>query len=238
MDLQRTEKVKILFLFLLLSFSLFASSFKIPTALDTDEQILASLSQFFKGNENDSYQRTIRRVGDNTIQFEAFIAMEADRKLMPKILSNLSRYNVWITPNINKSPTGKDYILKIFRFIHEAKTPNSVTPEFMLDLPGFRKLTTRTFNAKTEQKGPVFTLSGETPPDETSHIERATCQLKMFPSSTNPSKVWLYVKAKIKLRYWLLYEALPTRLLERESMERIQTVLDSYAIEEQSRLKK
>ncbi len=222
---------KFLFI-LLLGFLLHADEFTLPHGMDTDAQIFQALSETFKGKTGDYYKRTIKRVGDNTITFEAQISVEADAKIMSKVIGDVPKYNDWALTNINQAPGSKlNYLLKIYRFILDPKEPNSVRPEFMVDLPGFRKLTNRRFDYTTEQKGDVFTITAITPEDKKSHIEKATTQLKLFPAPLS-QRVWLYVTSKIKLRYWLLYEALPTRILEKESMERIQTVLDNYQVQE------
>lgn len=220
------------FLLLLVVFALHAEEITLPHGMETDEQIFLYLTETFKGKSGDFYKRSIKRIGDNTILFDAAVSVEADKKLMPLIISDVSKYNDWALTNINKAPGSKlNYLLKIFRFIIDPKEPNSVRPEFMLDLPTFRKLTNRKFDYTTTQKGEVFTITAVTPEDPKSHIEKATTELKMFPAPLS-QRVWLYVTAKVKLRYWLLYEALPTRILEKESMERIQTVLDNYQTQE------
>ncbi len=230
--------MKKVFLALLICVSGFAADTLPLLAIEPDEQILLKLAEVFKGKNPEYYERKIKRVGDNTIQFDGYISIDADRKIAPKILSDISKYNDWALTNINKAPgSTRNYILKIFQFIWDPTEPKMLRPEFMIDLPGFRKVSSRKFNTTIQQSGDIFTLMGEAPDDPTSYIERAVCLLKMFPTPNVSDRVWLYLSARVKLRYWLLYEALPTKLLEKESMERIQVVLDNYSTQEE-KLKK
>lgn len=223
-----------LFCFLLL-FSAFTSLCPHAQGLTLlpDAEIYKQVRSQLKG-QSDFIKRDIHKAGKKTIEFEAYISQDGDIKLAPEILSNIGDYGRWVLRGINKKPGGGSYYLQ-FRSLRE-DPPGSKTlrSDFVFVLPLLRKEMQRDFRmGTTAQKGDVFTLSGEALPNEKSPLEAAEGILRLYPAEGMPGRVWIYIKGYARLRNWLLYEALPERLMAGETGERIQLILDNYMAEEE-----
>jgi hypothetical protein len=227
-----TSKKQLAFLFLfLLSFPLHADLLG-----RSDEQIQKDLKKFATSPPYEQFQRKVRRVGDRTVEFEAMLTLEADRDYFKEISRDFGTFQDWVLRNINVRPSGGNYYSKIRELKPFPNDPSLLHLMVAMELPLWKAIIERDFKFQTSEKGNVFELRGDTVPHETSVIEKATGILTMVPHPTHPSSfVAIQLRATVKIRNWLLYEALPERILQRESGERIQIVLDNYHSEEERR---
>ncbi len=203
---------------------------------ETDKQKYDRMAAVLKSKTGEYFQRTVRREGNKTVNWEAFIALEADKTRVPEILSNFSQLPFWTIRNINLKPGGGTYRLQIVELKTDAKDPSLLNAEFLLNVPAFHQNINRQFKLAAIRDKEVFTLRGESLPNDSSVIESVQAVMQVYPAEKHPGYVWIYASADIKIKYWLLYEALPERLLKNESGERIQILLDNYVAEE-TRLK-
>ena len=79
-----------------------------------------------------------------------------------------------------------------------------------------------------------ITVYGETLVHPEASIAKAKGTLKVF-RAPQPNRLWFYFTGESLFRSWIFYEALPERLLTRESGERVLTVIENYQQEEQRR---
>lgn len=213
---------------LVFSFQIFAESI-----LEiSNQEALTRLKKVLSKQQGPYCERQIHRVGNKTVQFEAFISMEADAKLGPAILGNFKNFPNWITKNINQKPSGGTYYVKVQELKLDPKETSRMHGFFNIDVPVFKSTLHALFNLASEEKDGVFTLKGKMEQDPNSILENAEAVLKTFPTEKPSAYRWIYVASHVQIRNWLLYEAFPERLLKRESGERIQIVLDNYQSEE------
>jgi hypothetical protein len=199
-------------------------------SLPSDAKILELLKAKL-GNQTEATFRNIRRIGERTIELENFIAGEMDPKLAPPILSDFAHWKDWILPGINDRPSGGKYIAQLKGL--DYVSPEAMMVTFNFDLPLFRGDRTAKFKVTAVREAGVFTLSGETTQSEGT-FARARTVMKVFPSP-NPGYSWIYVNGKAQLKSWMLYEALPEKLLQREAGDRIRILLENYLKEETAR---
>jgi hypothetical protein len=200
--------------------------------LPSDEELIPRLRKELKG-QPDIAIRHVKKAGNRTIEFESFISQEGDLKVVPIILGNFGEFGRWALKGINQRPGGGSYYLQIHSVTVDPKLPDILKTDSELSLPVFHKQIVREFKMTTEQKGDVFTLIGETLPHEQSPVESASGYLRIYPAEGVNNRVWIYVHGSAILRYWIMYEALPERLMTTETGERIQIVLDNYLAEEE-----
>lgn len=219
----------ILFLF---TSSLFAG---LPEA--TDQEAFDILKKVLKDYPGAYQERKINRIGNKTISFESIVAIESDPKLFQKIIFNVKDYSHWALKNINLKPGGGTYYIKIMDMKPEPSDPMTLRCFVTVDLPVFKHHLQALVKVSPDDKAKNFTVRASMVPDDKSILEGIEILSKVFPGENRPGIQWMYTKAHIVLKNWLLYEALPEKLLKRESGERVQIVLDNYT-EEELRLRK
>jgi hypothetical protein len=224
-------KARIALLISLLCLLLPSLSPALQMQLPEDPEILALLRSKIKGRD-DFFEKKVKRLGDKAIDLEMFVATEAETKDAAIILADLPRLPSWALTNINNRPGGGNYLMKLTRMEYTPTGPGTYAVEFVLDLPLFKKTLYSNFKMSTKQNGDVTTMVGEMVPDPNSHVEWSEAVLKVFPAEKKPHRAWIYVKGRMKIRNWLLYEAMPEALLNRESGERTQIFIDNYLREE------
>ncbi len=174
----------------------------------------------------------IARLGNKTIQMEVFVSAEAENKLAVEILSNFGRYAAWVLPGINDRPKNKggQYYVQILNILNEG--PDQLLIQLRLAVPLFDQPFQRKFLMNIQKSIEIFTVNGRADPLEHSVVEQASGYLKLFPAKADRTRLWIYTHGIVQLRPWLLYEAFPTRAVEREAGERIATIVQNYQKEE------
>ncbi len=200
--------------------------------LPSDEAILAELRTRLAG-QDEAVHREIKRKGNRTIEMVNCIATEMDPRLAPAILADTRHYADWALNGINQRPTGGTYVALLHGLNVDPKTPDLLTVTFSFDLPLFRTPRSAAFQMESSTEKGIFTLTAEAL-DTSGTFTHADIALKVFPAP-RPGFSWLYARGEAQLRSWVLYEALPEKLLNRESGERIRIILDNYLREENSR---
>src|SRR5690606_10707895 len=140
-------------------------------------------------------------------------------------------YPDWVFNGINDRPEGGKYFTQVRDLTYQSPPPTGLLiAHLAFELPVFKHELKRKFQMHSETHNDVFTLHGKILPLKDSVIPNAEGFMKVFPVSSN--RVWIYTKAWIRLKPWLLYQALPERLLQSETGERLQIILDNYVKEE------
>jgi hypothetical protein len=199
--------------------------------LPPDAEILATLKNRL-GGEQETVQREVKRTPNRTIEITNFILAEMDPKLAPAILADYRHYD-WVLTDINRRPTGGTYFALLLGLSVEPQTPDPLIVKFAFDLPLFNKPHEAPFKMETHTDRGVFTLNAEAM-DTSGTFTHAEVALKLFPAPRSGYS-YLFVKGEAQLRSWVLYEALPEKLLNRESGERVRIILDNYLREETAR---
>lgn len=218
--------------YLLLSLFLsLAHALTVP--LPPEAEVQKRLAAHLEG-KGDFQDRAFRRIGERTLEFQGFISTEADYALLKTVLKEPAEYHRWLTPNINKRPSGGDYLIKLQSFHLAPEATQTLLAKLLFDLPVFKKEIDCYMDVKTEEKGANFWLTATVDSNRPgTYIEGFQTVIQVFPKG--PGRVWLYAIGHVKFKNWLLYEALPDRLLTRETGERLQIVIDNYLAEESLR---
>jgi len=208
--------------------------FSLPLLAETfpsDDEIKVLLRKNLAG-QGDYLRREMKRMGNKTIRLEAFASLEGDLKTARKVLTEYPHYKNWALHNINVKPNGSIYFLKINDVAGTLPPASMLTFSFSLDLPVFKHAGNRSFFVREIVGGAPLTMQLETENDPESVVESCKGIMKAFPAEDATGRIWLYVAGAVVIRPWILYEALPEKLINRESGERIQTILNNYQREE------
>lgn len=201
----------------------------LPSEDPSIAEVRLALQKELQG-KGDMVRRSVRRLGNKTISLQAFISIEGSFDIAPKILAGFQKKPGWAIQHINESPTGRNYYFKVLKA--ESETPDIVSFSFILDLPLYQHKGMRKFKLKSRPGDKNFVLEAQTLPDPESVISSCLAKLYVFPATNDPNRLWIAATGKIEIRPWILYEALPERILTNESTERLETVIANYQKEE------
>ncbi len=180
------------------------------------------------GNNPDVFRRSVRRLGNRTIEMQTLLSTDGSFKYVSRILSDIKSIPDWALENINVPPPGSDYNFKILGATLDPQDPSVLGFSFRLDVPVFKYQGSRKFKLKADKRKDVFILSGEALPTTDSVVESVRTTMRVYPSEKSSNRVWIAAYGTVVLRSWLLYEAMPDRMVGRESSSRIQKLLDNY----------
>jgi len=180
----------------------------------------------------DYFKRTVKRVGNQTIEMEGVAAINGKLDTFYHIAKDVPAYRTWALPNINQRPAGGQYLVKILDLKPVPKKNNQLIADFGINLPGIRRKISRGFSIFTERGKNDVTVTCESTQARDSILSSLTGYIIAFPAPKQKERLWVYFKGRTKLESWLLYQAIPEKLLAHESSDRIQTVLDNFGNEE------
>jgi hypothetical protein len=195
-------------------------------ALDVEEGSRERLIGLLQG-KGDVLKRTVERIGNRTIQIRLIISAEAEYAYAKKILSEHRRYREWALRNINVKANGSSYFVK---FLGCDPLPSGVLVfPIRIDLPLFGRDMTAYISIRTENVQGGFAVHAKTTTDEhPQNLGNLDGYLYFFQAPKEKRRVFGELRGNLQLTNGLLYEALPERLLIRETSERIQTLLENY----------
>lgn len=227
---------KIFIIFILVGHSLLAKdkpliSGRSPSAAE----IRSALSQKLK-LPGDQLYKAIRRIGDKTIEMQVMISMSGNIDKARSLFTDIEHIPDWALNNINLSTTGKPFYFKINNAISDGK--DSLNFLFTLDLPIFKHKGSKKFKFVSKNIPYGFLVSAEATKEANSVISSAIADLYVFSAERDPRQLWLAVLAKVTFNQWLLYEALPERLVTRESASRLERLILNYQNEEDKNYEK
>lgn len=207
-------------------------SFARGLTLPPEAEVQKKLADRLTGKEDYS-ERVAKRMGNRTIQVEGLIAMDGDIALAQEILSDPKEFGRWLLPNINTRPSGGEYLVKVLGLDLLSGTTNHLVTKLRFDLPLFQKDIECHMLVGTERKEKWLQLNANVESMQGTYIEHFHAVLQFFPREKG--KLWVYAIGEVRFKHWILYEALPDRLLTRETGERLQIAIDNYLNEENHR---
>lgn len=196
----------------------------------SDEALLPKLRQTI-GTEADYFERNIKRVGNRTITLDVVISTDGDYEYAKQILPDYKGWPGWALQRINEKPDGSSYIIQILSLTPMVE-PSKMLTKIFVDLPVFKQSAERGLKFKSEIGPKSSTVSVETLPSEGGFIESLKGIGRVFPAEGRRDRVWFYFQGDVKLSSWLVYEALPEKLLKRETGDRIRRIMENYTREE------
>ncbi len=205
-------------------------------AVDQDEAILSLLRTHLKG-KGDHIERTVERIGGKTLRLESFISMEGDLGWFGRISSDVQQYSSWILNQINERPEGGTYPVQLTGLAKDSTDPLGLFAEMKLVFPLIKKTLRRQMRFVPNIKANRVRIDAEMPNLDDTMLSSGRAQLVFFPAQGDPGRLWGYVEGTIKIRNWLLYEALPTRILKRDAGERFLQIVNNYQAEENRRIR-
>jgi len=201
---------------------------EVPLLADLPDPQMYTVIKNAIGGRKQVFRRSLKRLGNNTIEIQAVISAEGSFKYAPKILANVKQFPEWALDNINVNSTGSDYHFQIIGATVEPKDDSILGFSFKLQVPVLSYQGSRQFKTKSVARKDVFILEGDSLPANDSVVESVNLFMRVYPADNDPNQIWIAAFGKVVLRSWLLYEALPERLVTRESAERFQTLLSNY----------
>jgi hypothetical protein len=195
----------------------------------TTQEVRDALTKEFKG-KGDLVRRSVRRLGHKTIELQAFVSIEGNFEQAAQILANFQKDPSWALKGINDSPSGRSYYFKITKANPEP--PNILSFSFVLELPLYQHKGVRKFKLTSKRADGSFLFEGESLPDPESVISSCSSRVYVFPAVGQPDRLWIAAMGRIEIKPWILYEALPERILTNESTERLETLIGNYQKQE------
>lgn len=180
----------------------------------------------------DYFKRRVKRLGNQEIELEGFASIMGDLNHFYQIAQNVPRYRKWALDHINTRLNGKAYLIKILDLNTSTKNKEELTATFGLELPFLKMKIDKRFLIKSEKNSHSSTVYCQSlnPPD--SILSSLKGFITAFKHPEEPGRLWVYFKGQTRLTNWLLYQAIPEKVLAGESAERIHTVLDNFSAEE------
>ena len=217
-----------------LIFFLFYSSFGwgLPSWVVSPEKSFPILQKQLTKKKGDYFQRKVKRAGKQQLELEGFASISGSLDHFYQIAQNVSDYRNWALSRINSRPNGKTYLIKILDLRVNPRQKDELTAVFGLDFPFIKTTIEKKFkiNSERDRNSATVYCRNLNPPD---HV---LSSLKGFITAFNhpkePGRLWIHFKGNAQLTHWLLYQAIPDRILAGESSERIHTVLDNFSSEE------
>lgn len=203
-----------------------------PTWILTPDQIYPLLETHLSHKKGDYFKRTVRRVGNQTIELEGFSSLSGRLENFYSVAKDIPHYRQWALTGLNKKPAGGEYLLQILDLRVDPQKSNVLHALFGLRFPGIHQDLRRSFLIIPTQQPRSVTVSCQSLDAPDLVLSSLVGYITAFSAPKDPERLWVYFKGVAKIRSWILYQALPERLLTQESSERIQTVLDNFSQEE------
>ena len=194
--------------------------------LDVPKGSKERLTDALRGR-GDVLTRTVKRIGNRTIEVSLLISADADYESAKKIFGAHKQYREWALKNINVRSDGSSYVVK---FMGCDPLPNGdLFFPLRVDLPIFGRDLDANIGVRTESVEGGFAVHAKTTMDNhPKSVGTVDGYLFFFPAPKEPRRLFGELVGHITLKSAFLYEALPERLLVRETSERIQTLLENY----------
>ncbi len=223
---------QVLLLFLFLFFCPYSQASD-ELVVESDESVFAELKKRIK-DRTDFIERKANRLGNNTFEISCYLAVPGDFEQFRKIAPEFAAWREWALTDINLAPPSRgDYIFQIHDL--QQKDPGIMAAIFSFNIPFFKKQRTRTFEMSSRDSEKVLFIEGKSIPTENSAVKSAKAYMKTFPAENKTGSLWIHVKALVAFKSWILYEALPEKVLQTEVGDRLQYLIQNYQREETRR---
>jgi len=182
--------------------------------------------------KGDYFKRTVKRAGNQQIELEGVASISGNLDHFYQIAQDTPHYRNWALSQINTRPNGKSYLIKILDLRPSSHSKEILTAVFGLEFPFMKTKIEKDFRIQSEKDSRSSTVYCQNlnPPDTILSSLRGFITAFNHPKEAN--RLWVYFKGNTQLTHWLLYQAIPERVLAGESSERIYTVLDNFSSEE------
>lgn len=208
--------------------SLFAASL---TDFPSSDELLPKVKKQLAG-KGDMAIREIERLGNKTIQMEAFVSTDGNYDMAKKIFPNFAAYPDWTIKDINKNSSGKTYVIQIQGMKWD---PKDAMMEILYDLalPVYRyKGGARKYKVTEVKDEKTLCIEVNAGSMKDAFIETSKGRFYVWPAPGERDRLWFYFRGYVTIGPWLIYEALPEQVVKKESGERVQTLLQNYQKEE------
>ncbi len=178
----------------------------------------------------DQFQHSVKRMGNKKITLEAFISLEADWNKLKKIATQVSDYPKWVFPRINDRGGGEKFFIQFASISALANHPNTLDIDVFLNLPALKIPVRRLFlfEPVPHPDSTVFIMRVTALAVEDSPVKDLSGFAYFFKNPKNPSQIFSYLDVSVVLTHWLVYEALPERLLTRDIGDRLKILMENY----------
>ena len=191
-----------------------------------------SLQRELSLKSGDFFKRVVRRVGNNTIDLEGYAALGGTLHNFYEIAKDVPSYRQWALNGINQKPGGGKYLVQILDLKPHPKRTHVLGALFGINFPGIQAKVEKDFLIHVGKDRQSVTVACESLQVPDLILSSLHGFITAFEAPKKKERLWIYFKGRALLRSWLLYQALPEKLLSTESSERIQTVLDNFTGEE------
>jgi len=192
----------------------------------------ASLQRELSLKNGDFFKRVVRRAGNNTIDLEGYAALGGTLENFYEIAKDVPSYRKWALQGINQKPGGGKYLVQILDLKPHPQRMNVLGALFGINFPGIQAKIEKDFLIHVGRDRQSVTVACESLKAPDLILSSLNGFITAFEAPKQKERLWIYFKGRALLRSWLLYQALPEKLLSTESSERIQTVLDNFTGEE------
>jgi len=221
--------VKTLLTFLLITFSAVA---------ETPDPVFEELKKELKGQRDTVIRKVRRTQSDQTLHLECFITSDGDLKMLSEIARDISKYKTWALENINTKADGSKYLVQFMDMVWKA--PKSLQVFFSLEIPSpipntplFKQSGNRTFDLTFADSKESFHMIGSSLYHEDDpYLGEIQAELKAYREPKTKDRVWAYFKASAKIKWKIIFEAFPEKILSREGGDRVQKFVHNYVKEE------
>jgi len=203
----------------------------LPAWVTPKTDVFAILNRELSVKTGDYFKRTVRRAGNQTIELEGFASFSGTLENYYRVVKDVPSYRKWILTRVNQKPSGGEYLLQVLD-LKPTQQFNVLQAEFGLHFPGIKQRVYRSFRINPENQKESVIVTCESLEANDLLLSSMNGFVTAFSDPKNKDRLWVYFKGFAHLRSWLLYQALPDKLLVRESSERIRTVLDNVGNEE------
>lgn len=192
----------------------------------------ASLQRELSLKNGDYFKRVVRRAGNNTIDLEGYASLNGTLNNFYEIAKDVPSYRKWALNGINQKPGGGRYLVQILDLKPHPQRTNVLEAIFGLNFPGIQAKVEKDFLIHVGKDARSVTVACESLKAQDLILSSLQGFITAFEAPKQKERLWVFFKGRALLRSWLLYQALPEKLLTTESSERIQTVLDNFTGEE------
>lgn len=223
---QAVQKVTLLLLVVLTTQFSFAQA-----DFPSDENAYASTKAALGAVTGDYMRRNVKRIGDQTLELEAFILQSGSLPYFAKIAADTPKWRDWALNGINEKLGGGGYLVQLLD-LKPLVGNSGLDFYFKINLPTLRKVFNRAFEISVAEKPGQVTVLAKSIESDDSILNSVRGKIWVFPAVGQKDYLWVHLIGYAHIKSWLLYQALPEKLLMRESAHRLQTILDNYTAEE------
>ncbi|MBY0369584.1 hypothetical protein K2X33_02790 [bacterium] len=197
--------------------------------LGAEDATLTKLTKAFKDTAP-PIQQKVERKGDKTLEVESLLEIAGDLASFEMVAKDLPHWRDWAFEKINNPGEGQsDYIVQL----HDAvsKAPEQMTALFSFNLPFFGKNRTRSFHIQQSKIPAGYRIQAESLLNTNSALKSAKVVADAYLATTKKNMLWVAIHATVVFKSWLIYEALPEKVVLRELGDRLSTIVANFETE-------